>query len=100
MTRAAFEQILERLCANPVLPSFARMHELGHGQLQHWRQIRGKGAKAVRQTRKRQQSLTTRIRLVQKAGLRITAIKPDGTIITSRKPNEPEDDGWREVLLK
>jgi hypothetical protein len=112
MTRAAFEQILERLQANPVLPSSALMHEIGHAQLQLWRQIDGARYLSIGDTddvasiedknpvkrRKRQQSLTTRIRLVQKAGLSIAAVKPDGTIITTGKPGEPENDGWREVL--
>lgn len=53
MTRAAFEQVLERLQANPVLPSFALMHELGHAQLQLWRRMGGKVAKPIKQPRKR-----------------------------------------------
>jgi hypothetical protein len=53
MTRATFEQVFDRLQANPVLPSFAAMHELEHAQLRLWRQIGGKNAKSVKQTRMR-----------------------------------------------
>ena len=91
ITRAAFEQVLERLQANPVLPSFALMHELGHAQLQLWRQICGKGAKAVKQTRMRKASLRQRIQQVRKAGLTIKAVQPDGTLIIG-KPGEAEPD--------
>jgi len=59
MTRAAFEQILERLQANPALPSFALMHELGHVQLQLWRRIGAKSANAVRRARKRKPTLAS-----------------------------------------
>jgi hypothetical protein len=91
MTRAAFEQVLERLQANPVLPSFALMHELGHAQLQLWRQIGGKVANPIKQSRKRKPSLRQRIQQVRKAGLTIAAIQPDGTLIIG-KPSEANPD--------
>ena len=83
MTRAAFEQILERLQANPVLPSFALMHELGHAQLQLWRRIGGKSAKAVRRTRKRKPTLASVARQTTKANIPVAAyeFRPDGTIV-------------------
>jgi hypothetical protein len=44
------------------------MHELGHAQLQRWRQICGRGAKVVKRTRKqRRTSLTNTIRAAEAA---------------------------------
>ena len=97
MTRAAFEQVLERLQANPVLPSFALMHEFGHAQLQLWRQIDGRGAKAVKQTRMRKPSLRQRIQQVTKAGLTIKAVQVDGTLIIG-KPDEAKPDADADAI--
>ena len=101
MTRAAFEQVLEQLQANPVLPSFALLHELGHAQLQLWRQIGGKAAKPIKR-RERKPSLRQRIQQVTKAGLTIKAVQPDGTLIIGKLGEaEPESGNeWDEVSLQ
>jgi hypothetical protein len=93
MTRAAFEQVLERLQANPLLPSFALMHELGHAQLQLWRQIGGKAAKPIKR-RERKPTLVSVARQVAKAELPAAAyeFRPDGTIVpVVGKPNTVAD---------
>jgi hypothetical protein len=95
MTRAAFEQILERLEANPVLPSFALMHELGHAQLRLWRQIGGKAAKPIKQSRKRKPTLASVARQTTKANISVAAyeFRPDGTIVAVvGKPNAVLDE--------
>src|SRR5262245_36458176 len=104
MTRAGFEQVLERLQANPVLPSFALMHELVHYQRQLWRQIGGKAAKAIKQSRKRKLTLARAQKEAANAGLTVTGVeyKPDGTITyhTGKQApdigvsvNDNDDDG-------
>jgi len=90
MTPAAFEQILERLQANPLLPSFALMHEFGHAQLQLWRQIGRKAAKPIKQSRKRKPTLASIARQTTKANIPVVAyeFRPDGTIVAVvDKPN-------------
>ena len=106
MARAAFEQVLERLQVNPVLPSFALMHELGHVQLQQWRQIGAKGAKAVKQTRKqRRASLTGAIRAAKAAGMTVSGatMAPDGSIVLTFGDGSTatsNDNPWDKVLRR
>ena len=52
-------------------------------------------------TRMRKPSLAQRIRQATKAGLSVTAVQPDGTLVVG-KPGEakPGDDGWRDVVLQ
>lgn len=90
MTRAAIEQVLERLLANPVLPSFALMHEIGHPQLRLWRQIGGarcSSAGHVEDTepvkrRQRRPTLASIHKQATKAGIPVSGyeLRPDGSI--------------------
>ena len=50
--------------------------------------------------RKRRPTFATIIRQADKAGLTVTAIRPDGTIVVGKPGASPEDDEWDGVVLQ